>query len=132
MRAIFVNADIIKHLREKQLGMTQEQFASLLSVTQATVARWESGKGKPTGDAEKKLKQLISTLNDAESAEKVRQLLIEAGGLGSLAALLTLGGIGSSTVCALGVSSLFGPAGVLTSAAAFGLYKLLHISFKDK
>jgi hypothetical protein len=112
--------------------MTQEQFASLLSVTQATVARWESGSGKPAGDAEKKLKQLIVTLQDAESADKVKHLLKEAGGIGSLAAILALGSVGSSTVCALGVSSLFGPAGVLTTAAAFGLYKLLCHSFKDK
>lgn len=43
------NAAALSELRETRirLGLSQRQVAERLEVTQATVARWESGKNKP-------------------------------------------------------------------------------------
>lgn len=40
---------MIKELRER-LGETQEGLAQLLNVTASTVAKWEAGASRPTGD----------------------------------------------------------------------------------
>lgn len=38
----------LTHIREVIFGMTQKQFAELLSVNQSTVSRWETGKLHPS------------------------------------------------------------------------------------
>jgi putative transcriptional regulator len=47
----------IKALRAR-LGITQEQFASLLGVTFSTVNRWETGKSRPSPLAIARIEEL--------------------------------------------------------------------------
>lgn len=122
----------IKNFRENIMKMSQERFGLLMSVTQTTVTRWEAGSGKPTGDAERKLKQLAVTMSKPEGANEVHHLLGKPGGFGSLSALLALGSISSKTGFALGVSSIFSSAGVLTTPAAYSLYELLDQTLNSK
>lgn len=44
-------SDKVKYAR-KQLGLSQEKFASLLGVSFATVNRWETGRSMPTYKAQ--------------------------------------------------------------------------------
>ncbi len=53
-----MKADEIKNLRLK-LGYSQQEFASLLSVSFATVNRWENGKAKPQKDRVDRLRALV-------------------------------------------------------------------------
>lgn len=48
----------IKPIRE-QLGLTQEELARKLGVSWGTVARWESGKVKPSPLARKVIEDLL-------------------------------------------------------------------------
>lgn len=47
----------IKELRES-LGMTQEQFAREIGVSFSTVSRWETGRGKPSPLARRRIEEL--------------------------------------------------------------------------
>lgn len=48
----------IKELRKKML-LTQTEFADLLGVSLASVARWELGENEPTMKIKRKLKELF-------------------------------------------------------------------------
>ena len=48
----------IKELRKKLLS-TQTEFADLLGVSLASVARWELGENEPTMKIKRKLKELF-------------------------------------------------------------------------
>lgn len=48
----------IKELRKKLL-LTQTEFADLLDVSLASVARWELGENEPTMKIKRKLKELF-------------------------------------------------------------------------
>ena len=48
-------SDCLKQTRQK-LFLSQEDFASDISVSVATINRWENGKSKPNLNAMKKLK----------------------------------------------------------------------------
>ncbi len=48
----------IKELRKKLL-LTQTEFADLLGVSLASVARWELGENEPTMKIKRKLKELF-------------------------------------------------------------------------
>ena len=49
----------VKKLRS-QLGLTQEQFASLIGVTFSTVNRWERGRSKPSPLALRRINELLN------------------------------------------------------------------------
>lgn len=48
----------IRSLR-KAAGMTQQQLADIIGVTQTMVARWEAGRAKPSAKNAKKIKELL-------------------------------------------------------------------------
>lgn len=48
----------IRSLR-KAAGMTQQQLADAVGVTQTMVARWETGRAKPSAKNAKKIKELL-------------------------------------------------------------------------
>jgi DNA-binding transcriptional regulator YiaG len=54
------NKDIPKMVKELRtaLGLTQEQFATIIGVTYATINRWENDKGKPYPLAMRQLEKL--------------------------------------------------------------------------
>ncbi|KAM3106816.1 helix-turn-helix domain-containing protein [Phormidesmis sp. 146-33] len=54
-------SDLIRDLR-KRLNLTQEQFASRLGITFATVNRWERKKSRPSSLAQKLLLDLIKQM----------------------------------------------------------------------
>ena len=54
-------SDEIRKLRET-LGLTQEEFAKKLGADRVTIARWESGKSKPTGLYSRALEKLQATV----------------------------------------------------------------------
>ncbi len=49
---------MIKVLRNKML-LTQSEFAKMLGVSLASVARWELGENEPTMKVKRKLKELF-------------------------------------------------------------------------
>lgn len=65
------NKDTIKMLRKK-LRLTQLRFAELTGTTQVNVARWETGKRKPSGPAKKALTYLAQIKGiSREELEKI-------------------------------------------------------------
>lgn len=52
--------EMIKKLRKKML-LTQTEFAELLGVSLASVARWELGENEPTMKVKRKLKEIFET-----------------------------------------------------------------------
>lgn len=123
-----MNGDGIKQIRG-QLDLSQEQFAAVLSVTQATVARWENEKNEaatPTGSAIFRLRQLAVTLARPADRQMLMDILAEPGGPTTLAALLTLGGSFGKATESMGIPSLFGPSGVATSASALTALRVLN------
>jgi transcriptional regulator with XRE-family HTH domain len=114
----------VKDLREK-LGLNQAELASSLCVTQATVARWESEKSIPSGDAARRLKQLKALLELPAELERLRKILASEGGLNAVAALLSLGSSVGGMIGITAVGALFGPLGLAGGAAAGLLFNLL-------
>ncbi len=55
-------AEIIKVTRQKAF-MSQEEFASALSVSVSTINRWETGKSKPNLSALKSIKDFCGKYN---------------------------------------------------------------------
>lgn len=47
----------IKHIRKKVFGASQEVFADVAGVTQATVSRWETGGFEPSRDELDRIRQ---------------------------------------------------------------------------
>lgn len=122
----------IKFIRENLPDLTQEQLASIFSVTQATVARWENGKVSPPESTAYKIKQLAATLKVPADKGMIQKLLGQTGGLTTLCALLALGGAFLKSAPLIGVSSLFGPTGIAASAAIAAHKILCEILEKKK
>lgn len=61
---------IIKELREK-LVLSQEELASLLGVSFASVNRWENGRHEPTIKAKRKIIELYKENGVVLSYEKI-------------------------------------------------------------
>jgi len=117
----------IVKLRE-MLGINQAQLASMLSVTQASVARWESENNPPTrpsGDAARKLEHLQAAVYAPGERRQLIQLLRESGGGAAVAGLLTVGTSVGGLLGFSGIGSLFGPLGIAGGAAAGILFKIL-------
>lgn len=101
----------IKNLR-KTLNLPQEDFGTILGVTQTTVARYENGRIKPTGDAERKLAQLESVLSDKSQTGTLKDMLTSPDGLAGLAGILALGSalfpLSAITFGGLGLKTILG------------------------
>lgn len=77
---------VIKHLRES-LGLTQHEFARQLTVSQATVSRWEGGQTEPDAEARRRIQSLgRSRVNTGDIA-----LMRMVSSAPALMALLDLG-----------------------------------------
>lgn len=63
---VTMSASEVKKIRDR-LGLTQEQLAQKLGVTQTAVSYWEDGKRKPRGP----VVILLQSLRDAGKKEKV-------------------------------------------------------------
>jgi uncharacterized protein YaaW (UPF0174 family)/transcriptional regulator with XRE-family HTH domain len=107
------------------LGLSQEQLASIVSVTQATIARWESGAAEPGGSTAFKIRQLSVTLTNPTERQMVADILDEPGGIAALAALLTLGSSFEKAADSMGVPSLFSASGVPGSVSALAVFRVL-------
>ena len=101
-----MNAETITELRGG-LGLSRDQFACVISVTQATVSRWETGAAKPTGHALSRLRQLLATLSTPNENQMLLDILAEPGGTATLAALLSLGNAFDKAALSSGIPSLF-------------------------
>ena len=108
-----------------QLRLSQQQLASVVSVTQATVARWKKGTAEPTGTTAFKLQQLSVTLANNTERQMLLDILEKPGGPTTLAALLTLGSSFEKAAEAMGIPSLFAPTGVPGSASALTVFRVL-------
>lgn len=110
--------------------MNQSDFAIILGVTQATVARWESESDspkktikQPLGDTARRIELLEMEVRKRNGKAKLREILGKAGGLGVVAGLLAWG----SSARALGAAGgLFGPLGIVAGAAGGLLLKVLN------
>ena len=121
----------IKTLR-KELDLNQAELARALSVTQATVARWESSVAQPTGDAARRLHQLQAMMTKPKERRLIQETLRANGGVAAVAALLSLGSaVDGTAVGVFGAGTLFGPAGIAGSIAAGLLYRLLQKAKKE-
>jgi len=114
----------IREIRAR-LDLSQEDFATILGVTQSTVARYEAGGGKAAGDAERKLAQLDTLLRDDKQAEIIKGLVAAPGGVAGAAAILAAGSalFNMKALASLGGVGLWAILGGVTGAA---LYKLLE------
>jgi len=117
--------DNVRQLRG-DLGLSQEQFACVLSVTQATVARWESETAAPIGGAIFRIRQLSVTLANPTDRQIIMEILAEPGGPTTLAALLTLGSSFGKAAESMGIPSLFAPSGIAASASALTTLRVLN------
>ena len=100
----------IKKMRE-ELGITQEDLATILGVTKTTVGRYEIGKAKPVGDAMQKLLQIKMGMENPEHASLLKEVIQNVGGTAIAAGLLSFssalfplsgavaGGIGLAALC---------------------------------
>lgn len=61
-----------KILREK-LNLSQEEFAALLGVSQSCVAKWETGKCKPTADKLVKVADVLGCTVDELLREEKKE-----------------------------------------------------------
>lgn len=110
-------SNALRLLRE-ELGCTQEELATMLGVTKATISRYESESGPaPQGENAKKIAQLKSLVeNDkAEVLEAYKK-----GGAPALSGLLAIGaayGLGAgATVAAIAGLPAVGVIGGIASA----------------
>lgn len=88
-----MTANEIKKLRD-ELGVTQEELATILGVSKVSVARYEaSGKNatSPQGEVEKKLSQLQGFLENPEDKKKILELRHKKGGIAALAGFIAIG-----------------------------------------
>ena len=104
-----MSPDEIKRIREYQ-GITQEELASILGVTKTTVGRYEIGKAKPVGDAEKKLGQLQTSIEDPEQASLLKETIKKVGGIAIIAGMLSFASamipLSGVVACSLGIGAL--------------------------
>jgi len=87
----------LKALRQ-EFGLSQNDWARLLQVSQNTVARWERGELEPKGAHRKKAEQMLTIGKDAKAVNTIKSTLNSEGGLPAVAAF---------------VGMLFGAMGVL-------------------
>lgn len=80
----------IKKIREV-LRLTQEDLATILSVTKNTVWRYEDGRGLPGEDVTIRLLSLESSLKDTFELRALKDLCRTPGGVAAMAAISTLG-----------------------------------------
>lgn len=116
---------LITEIRER-LGISQEQLAAIVSVTQATIARWETGAAEPGGSTAFKIRQLSVTLANPAERQMVADILEEPGGIAALAALLTLGSSFEKVAESMGVPSLFSASGISGSLSALATLRILN------
>jgi transcriptional regulator with XRE-family HTH domain len=106
----------IKKIRAT-LRLTQEDLATILSVTKTTVWRYEDGRGLPGDDVTARLLSLESSLKDISVRRALKDLCSTPGGIAAMAAISTIGSVifsGSTTVdpCQVGyIEVLNYPAG---------------------
>lgn len=86
-------AENIKRIREMMAGLTQEQMAKILGVSQSTIARYEAAPEKISEDVENKLAQLRTMLGDSEQLSIIKKILQTPAGLAVIAGILTLGSV---------------------------------------
>ncbi|MDD4456647.1 MAG: helix-turn-helix domain-containing protein [Syntrophotalea acetylenica] len=117
----------IRNIRAK-LNLSQGDFATVLGVTQSTIARYESGGGKAAGDAERRLAQLDSLLQDEKQAKIIKDLLSSPGGIAGAAAILAAGSalFNMKALANLGGVGLWAVLGGVTGAALFKLLEPYH------
>lgn len=88
-----MTADEVKKLRD-ELGVTQEELATILGVSKVSVARYESsGKNasSPQGEVEKKLAQLQGFLENPQDKQKILEMRRQKGGIAALAGFIAIG-----------------------------------------
>lgn len=66
---------ILVRTTRSELGLTQEQLASKLGVTFASVNRWENGRVTPSRLALKQIEALVNGMN-AETRERFREYFV--------------------------------------------------------
>lgn len=110
----------LKALRE-ELGCSQEELATILGVSKATISRYETDNQMPKGDSAKKVQQLQCLLAGEDKMKTLN--LLKEGGAGALAGLLAFGAAShlGAGVTLLGLCTLPGVAAVGALAAGFGL-----------
>lgn len=76
--------NLIRDLR-KLVGLTQEQFASLLGVSFSTLNRWENGRMHPSPLALKQVEAVLNQLSQSSdlALQEGRQALLEQYGSAS-------------------------------------------------
>lgn len=116
-----------KEIREirTSLKLSRDQFACVMSVTVATVTRWETGAAKPTGVALVRLRQIYATISDPDENQMLLDILAEPGGTLALAALLSLGNALDKQASSASIPSLFSFSGIATSASATTALRVL-------
>jgi DNA-binding XRE family transcriptional regulator len=80
----------IKKIREV-LRLSQEDLATILSVTKNTIWRYEDGRGLPGEDVTVRLFSLESSLNDTSERKALKDLCNTPGGIAAMAAISALG-----------------------------------------
>ncbi|MBM4274067.1 MAG: helix-turn-helix domain-containing protein [Deltaproteobacteria bacterium] len=108
------------------LGLTEKEMGKLIGVTQTSISRYETGTSKPTADAENKILQLQSVIEDQKELLAFREILSSGGGIAAAASILTLG-----SSAGVGLISLTSPIGLLAGVAGLTLYKALKKIFND-
>lgn len=75
----FVDREAIKSIR-RDLGLTQQAFASLIGLSFVSVNKWENGGSNPTGLSAVLLELLASAIK-ASGVEEVKRELRATGGV---------------------------------------------------
>lgn len=112
----------IKEIRTT-LGLTQDDFATVLGITRSTVVRYEVGTAKPAGEAEKKLAQLDAALVDPKQKSLIQDMLVNAGGAAAVAGALAVGSALFPLAAIVGGS--IGLGAILTGSAGKTLFNAL-------
>jgi putative transcriptional regulator len=63
-------SDLLKTLRERLGGISQEVLAHRIGVSWSTVSRWENGKGTPSPLAREKLKGVLKEAGLEDSVDE--------------------------------------------------------------
>lgn len=88
--------DDVKKIRV-ELELTQEELATILGITKASVIRYESVDPKkyspPQGDTAHKLNVLENLLKNPKDRTDLQELRKEKGGIANIGSLITMGAI---------------------------------------
>jgi DNA-binding XRE family transcriptional regulator len=66
---------LLRELRNRLGGLSQEQLAQKVGVSWSTVSRWENGKGNPSPLAREKL---VALIKDAKLSARISDLDLNA------------------------------------------------------